>query len=175
VSGRCDNEHEAQQLTAGFFFFFGLAASSVRGAAASPAGAAASPLASASVTSPGGALPSPRRLLGFLVRGFFSLSCGLFASSTWTVRPSSSFWLSSAAALAAAASVEKATKAYPAERVPRRMIWAEVLYAEDQHVSRAGRVRWHAHLALDGGEECLEPLLGGRVRKVSDEDLRQDR
>jgi hypothetical protein len=74
------HKHEAEVRTADFFFFFGLAASSVKGAA--PSAAPASPLASASVTSPGGALLSARRLLGFLVRGFFSFSWGDLASST---------------------------------------------------------------------------------------------
>ena len=79
------------RLTVNFFFFLGLAASSVPGRAAASS-ALRSPFASASVTSPGTALAPrlPGRLLALL--SLFSLSfcsAGL-AISTMTFRPSSS-------------------------------------------------------------------------------------
>jgi hypothetical protein len=86
--------------TADFFFFFlGLAASSVPAAGACSI-VAASPFASASEISPGTALPPrlPGLLLAFL--SFFSLSFWSdgFATSTMTARVSRSFPLRSSTA-----------------------------------------------------------------------------
>ena len=103
---------EQKRHTAVFFFFFlGLAASSVPGAAAASS-VLTSPFASASVTSPGTALAPrlPGRLLAFF--SFFSLSfcsAGL-ATSTMTFRPSSSCPLRASTAFWAASAVETATK-----------------------------------------------------------------
>lgn len=105
----CRHETLRTVLTA-FFFFLGFSASPVAGA--SPSALVASPFASASLTSPGTDL-LPRRPVLFLTRlCFFSwsfCSAGL-ATSTITVRPSSSCLSRSSTAFWAASRVVRDTK-----------------------------------------------------------------